>query len=91
VVERLRAFDGHVTVQTMFMRGSFGGRDVCNTSDRFVAPWIEAVREIRPRDVMIYTVARETPAHHLQKATPEELDAIAERVRQAGFSCTASY
>lgn len=91
VVEQLRAFNGHVTVQTMFMRGEFEGRDVCNTSDRFVAPWLEAVKRIKPRDVMIYTVARETPAHNLQKATPEELDAIAERVRQAGFPCSASY
>ena len=39
-----------------------------NTSDKFVLPWLEAVKEIAPRQVMIYTIDRETPDHDLQKA-----------------------
>jgi hypothetical protein len=40
---------------------------------------------------MIYTIDRETPAHELQKATHEELDAIAEEVRQSGIPVSVSY
>ena len=40
---------------------------------------------------MIYTIDRETPDHTLFKATPQELDAIKERVITAGISCSASY
>ena len=53
-------------------------------------PWLDAVKEIAPREVMIYTIDRETPDHSLQKATHEELDAIRDRVVALGIPCTAS-
>lgn len=91
IIEQLKAFDGHMSVQTMFMQGSFMGQSVDNTSDRFVGPWLKALERIQPRDVMIYTVERETPAHNLSKATPQQLDAIAQRVRDLGLKCSVSY
>ena len=62
-----------------------------NTSDKFVLPWLEAVKEIAPRQVMIYTIDRETPDHDLQKATHEELDRIVELIKKACIAATASY
>ena len=91
VIEALRAFGGHAIVQTMFMRGTFCGRDVCNTTEDYVAPWLEKIRYIAPREVMVYTIDRETPDRDLRKATREELDAIRDRVVAAGIPCTASY
>ena len=91
LVERLKAFEGKVIIQTMFMKGSFEGKDVDNTSDRFVEPWLKAVKEIGPSQVMIYTIDRETPDHDLRKATHEELDHIAARVRQEGLTVSVSY
>lgn len=91
LVERLKAFEGKVIIQTMFMKGSFEGKDVDNTSDRFVEPWLKAVKEIGPSQVMIYTIDRETPDHDLRKATHEELDRIAARVRQEGLTVSVSY
>ena len=61
------------------------------TSDKYVLPWLEAVKEISPRQVMIYTIDRETPDHDLQKATHEELDRIAALVREAGMAVSVSY
>ena len=55
------------------------------------APWLEAVKEIAPQQVMIYTIDRETPVQGLQKATHEQLDAIRDRVIAQGIPCTASY
>ena len=91
LVERLKAFEGKVIIQTMFMKGSFEGKDVDNTSDRFVEPWLKAVKEIGPSQVMIYTIDRETPDHDLRKATHEELDRIAACVRQEGLAVSVSY
>ena len=91
LVERLKAFEGKVIIQTMFMKGSFEGKDVDNTSDRFVEPWLKAVKEIGPSQVMIYTIDRETPDHDLRKATHEELDHIAARVRREGLAVSVSY
>jgi wyosine [tRNA(Phe)-imidazoG37] synthetase (radical SAM superfamily) len=91
ILERLKAFQGKVIIQTMFMKGLFNGREVDNTSDRYVLPWIEAVKQIAPRQVMIYTIDRETPDHDLQKASHEELDRIVSLLKAEGIYATASY
>ena len=74
-------------IQTMFMHGD--GTD--NVSEYYVAPWLEAVKDILPEKVMVYTIDRETPDKLLAKATHEELDAIKARVEALGIKCTASY
>lgn len=91
IIENLKKFNGHVKIQTMFMKGTAHGQSVDNTGDEYVLPWLEAVKDIRPSDVMVYTIDRETPAHHLEKATHAELDRIRDMVIAAGFPCTASY
>lgn len=87
IIEQLKAFHGHVIIQTMFMKGE----GVDNTGEEYVGPWLEAVKEIAPQQVMVYTIDRETPAQGLQKATHEELDAIRDRVIAMGIPCSASY
>ena len=91
IIERMKAFDGHLIIQTMFMRGECDGESVDNTGDEYVTPWLEAVKAIQPQQVMIYTIDRETPTQGLLKATHEQLDAICDRVIAAGIPCTASY
>lgn len=91
IIERLKAFKGHVIIQTMFMRGECKGESVDNTGEAYVAPWLAAVKDIRPQQVMIYTIDRETPTQGLLKATHEQLDAIRDRVIAAGIPCIASY
>jgi len=91
IIANLKAFEGNCIIQTMFMKGTYEGHDVNNTTDDFVLPWLEKVKEIAPRQVMIYTIDRETPAHGLLKASHEELDRIGELVRQNGIPCSVSY
>jgi wyosine [tRNA(Phe)-imidazoG37] synthetase (radical SAM superfamily) len=91
IIDGLKAFNGHVIIQTMFMKGKNGDEDVDNTSEKYVKPWLDAVLDIKPMEVMIYTIDRETPDRDLQKATHEELDSIRDRVIAAGIPCTASY
>ena len=91
IIECMKAFKGNLIVQTLFMKGTFEGENVDNTTDDYVLPWLEVVKEIAPRQVMIYTIDRETPAPDLLKATHEELDRIGEMVRGAGIPCSVSY
>ena len=91
LIERLCLFEGHVVIQTMFMGGCYEGRSVDNTGDEYVEPWLRALERISPREVMIYTIDRETPAPGLLKAEPEKLDEIAGRVRNLGLMCSVSY
>ena len=91
IIERMKAFNGHLIIQTMFMRGECNGESVDNTGEAYVAPWLEAVKDIKHQQVMIYTIDRETPTQGLLKATHEQLDQIRDRVIAAGIPCTASY
>ena len=78
-------------MQTMFMKGKYKGKDVDNTSDKYVLPWLKVVKDIAPRQVMIYTIDRETPDQDLQKATHEELDRIVTLLTKEGLSASAAY
>lgn len=91
IIETIRSFNGHAIVQTMFMRGTMDGQDVDNTGEEYVAPWLETIKYIAPRQVMIYTIDRETPDHDLKKASPETLNAIRDRVMAMGIPCSAAY
>jgi wyosine [tRNA(Phe)-imidazoG37] synthetase (radical SAM superfamily) len=91
IIDRLKAFKGHVIIQTMFMKGSFQGNNVDNTGDEFVLSWLETVKAIAPSQVMIYTIDRDTPDKNLLKATHQELNRILELLKRNGISATASY
>lgn len=103
LIEKMKEFRGHVIVQTMFMHDNSqevresGSPEVgasCpadNVKEVFIAPWLDAIKEIQPQQVMIYTIDRETPDRNLRKATREELDSIVERIQAFGIPATASY
>ena len=61
-----------------------------NTSELDISVWVEALKQIKPSQVMIYTIDRETPVKNLKKVTKDELEAIADRARQEGFDVTVS-
>ncbi len=91
LLKNLCRFQGNLIIQTMFLHGERNGEPVDNMSEEDIAGWIRALKQIRPRQVMIYTIDRPTPLYTLRKATHEELDAIAERARKEGFDVTVSY
>lgn len=91
IIGYMKEFRGKAVIQTMFLKGEVDGVDIDNTGEEYVAPWIEAVKEIAPREVMIYTIDRETPQKGLLKATPDELDRIVGRLAEAGIKASASY
>ena len=89
-VENIRKFNGKFILQTMFLHGTFNGRIVDNTTEKEVSAWLAIVEDLHPEKVMIYTIDRDTPARDLQKASLEDLQAIAERVRAMGIECSVS-
>lgn len=91
VIKQLCLFKGKVVIQSMFLEGEYNGESISNTSEEYIAPWLEALKKIAPERVMIYTIDRETPVEGLSKASHETLDAIAARVKEAGLECSVSY
>jgi nitrogen regulatory protein PII-like uncharacterized protein len=55
-----------------------------------VEAWIKALEEIRPKQVMIYTIDRETPAQQLEKISAEQLNSIANKARDRGFEVSVA-
>lgn len=91
VVEQLKSFNGKVTIQTLFVKGEFKGQTIDNTTEKEISAWLELLQKIQPEQVMIYTIARDTPIDTLKKISPEKLDAIAAKVEKAGFRVQVSY
>jgi len=85
LTDNLKRFNGDVVIQTMFLRGRYRGETIDNTTGTEVAAWIGRLQEIRPKSVMIYPIARATPAHDLEKIAIFELEKIAEKVREKGI------
>ncbi len=89
-VDQLIAFNGKVIIQTMFVRGSFKGCRIDNTTAEEVSAWLELIKKIKPSQVMIYTIARDTPVETLEKVPLDELNAIAKKLQEAGFEVQVS-
>jgi len=81
VVQNLKQFNGSQIIQTMFIRGSFEGTQIDNTTESELVAWIALLREIQPKSVTIYTIARDTPSNDLFKVSVDELEKIALRVK----------
>lgn len=89
-VELLKAFEGNLILQTMFLRGEYLGKRVDNTTEEEVAAWLNLVAEIRPKQVMVYSLDRDTPCQTLEKVEKEELREIAARVEALGIPCSVA-
>ncbi|MCI8997821.1 MAG: radical SAM protein [Muribaculaceae bacterium] len=79
-IDDIARFKGQCIVQTMFLRGEHDGVSIDNTTPREVDALIEAYRKISPKEVMIYSIDRKTPAENLEKVSREELLEIAGRI-----------
>ena len=56
------------------------------TTDEELDALLSAYLEIGPREVMLYSIDRKTPAENLEKVSKEELEKIAQRFRDAGIT-----
>jgi len=82
LVTQLKKFEGSLIIQTMFLKGSFEGRTFDNTTEPEIESWISLLKEIQPRSVMIYSVARDTPAENLIGIKLTKLREIGKRVEK---------
>ncbi len=89
-VEALKRFEGQVTIQTLFVKGSFKNKTIDNTTSQEVETWLKLIKEIAPKEVMVYTIDRDTPVKTLEKITKQKLEEIAQKVRELGIKAQVS-
>ncbi|MFV0555038.1 MAG: radical SAM protein [Mangrovibacterium sp.] len=90
-INSLAKFEGKVIVQTMLLKGEVDGEAFDNTTEEEMTALTEAMARIKPSQVMLYSISRDTPAEQLVKATREELDELARRIEELGIEVQVSY
>ena len=85
IVENLKRFEHNYILQTMFLKGTFKGEIIDNTSPKELDAYYKLIAEIKPEKLMIYTVARDTPSDDLHKIPLDKLNEIADNIRKMGI------
>lgn len=80
-IETLAAFGNNCIVQTMLTRGTHEGKIVDNTTPEEIEALVDAYKTICPREIMLYSLDRPSPEKSLQKVSKEELNSVADRIR----------
>lgn len=89
-IKLFKKFAGNFIMQTMFLRGTHNGKIIDNTTDIEISAWLEVVKATNPKEVMIYTIDRETPEKNLEKVPVNELKKIGEKVEKMGIKTIIS-
>ena len=85
IIHNLKLFDKNLIIQTLFIRGSHKGKVIDNTSGEEIKALLALYEEIRPAEVQVYTIARDTPVAGLEKIPVSDLETIAERAKKLGI------
>lgn len=82
VVKCMKDFDGNFVLQTMFLSSDEFDLSQQEQLDR----WMDIVRELKPREIMVYTIDRETPDKSLGKYTVEQMKSFVVPLLEEGFN-----
>jgi wyosine [tRNA(Phe)-imidazoG37] synthetase (radical SAM superfamily) len=82
IVDNLRKFEGRFILKTMFLRSP----EFDSASPEALEAWMDIVRELKPREVMVYTIDRETPDKSLEKYTVEQMREMVRPLIDEGYS-----
>ncbi|MBQ9891644.1 MAG: radical SAM protein [Bacteroidales bacterium] len=81
VIRGMERFEGRFVLQTMFLKAP--GFD--SSAPGVLLPWMDIVRRLRPREIMVYTIDRETPMKGLVKFTAAEMASLVKPLADEGF------
>ena len=81
VLENMKKFEGNFILQTMFLKS----KEFDTVASGALEAWMDIVRMLSPRQVMVYTIDRETPDKSLEKYTVEEMTAMVQPLLDEGF------
>ncbi len=82
VADALRGFGGDFVLQTMFLKSS----DFDSSIPEVLDGWMQIVRDLRPREIMVYTIARPTPQQGLEKFSEEQMRQLVKPLLDEGFN-----
>ncbi len=81
IVQNLMKFEGNFVLQTMFLKSP----DFDSSSHEVLDGWMNIVRRLRPREIMVYTLDREAPAANLEKFSETFMKELVKSLQEEGF------
>ena len=82
VIAGMEKFEGDFVLQTMFLRSP-----VFDTSaPEVLLPWMDIVRRLHPREIMVYTLDRPAPAGNLRKFSEAEMRSLVQPLIDEGYT-----
>jgi wyosine [tRNA(Phe)-imidazoG37] synthetase (radical SAM superfamily) len=81
VVDNIKRFDGKFILQTMFLKSP----DFDLSTSENLSGWMDIVRELKPREIMVYTIDRETPDKTLGKYTVDQMREMVQPLIDEGY------
>lgn len=81
VVKGMKRFEGDFILQTMFLKSD----DFDSLEPQMLAKWMDIVRELRPRLIMAYTIARPTPQSGLSAFSAAQIREALKPLEDEGF------
>lgn len=91
LIRNLKEFNSRLIIQTLFLRGVYNGKVIDNTTPEEITAWLKALEMIKPSEVMVYTISRDTPeGNNLHKVPVADLRKIAAKVRKLGITARVS-
>jgi len=85
IIKQLQSLNGNFIMQSLFLKGMFNNQTFNNAEEPHLSLWIEVVKKLNPKQVMLYSIDRSTPAQGLEKITAEELQKFAIMLQQFGI------
>lgn len=82
VLKNLKRFDGDFVLQTMFLKSD----EFDTASPEALTGWMNIVRQLKPREIMVYTIDRETPDKTLGKYTYDEMKSLVQPLLDEGYN-----
>lgn len=81
VVKGMKRFEGDFILQTMFLKSD----DFDSLEPQMLAKWMDILREVRPRLIMAYTIARPTPQSGLSAYSAAQIREALKPLDDEGF------
>ena len=81
LVKGMKRFEGDFILQTMFLKSD----DFDSLEPQMLAKWMDIVRELRPRLIMAYTIARPTPQSGLSAYSAAQIREALKPLEDEGF------
>jgi len=82
IVEGMKLMEGEFIMQTMFLHGAEPDYSIDSEA---LGKWMDIVRQVRPRQIMAYTVDRPTPMKGLSKMSVQQMQELLQPLVMEGF------